>query len=160
MADQCYRHPQIETSLSCGRCGKAICINCVVQHPVGIRCPDCGKPTVIPMWEIGTGSYIRAISVALLLSIATLALIVVTHWYLGGALGYYISVSGMVGLGFLLGRAAHWATGGKRGRKLQWVVGTATLATGLVVAAIIGVGMLMLLATALATFLAVRSLEI
>ena len=160
MADQCYRHTQVETSLSCGRCGKAICINCVVQHPVGIRCPDCGKPTVIPMWEIGAGAYFRATSAALLLSIASLALIAWILWYIGGALGYYISVSVIVGLGFLVGRAVHWSTGGKRGRKLQWVAGTATVATGIIVAVITGINLSVLVATAVATFLAVRSLEI
>jgi hypothetical protein len=132
----------------------------VVYHPVGIRCPECGKPTVIPMWQISAGAYARAISTALLLSIASLILIVGIYWYIGDALGYYMSLSGIVGLGLLLGRTVHWSTGGKRGRKLQWVAGTTTVVVGLVAGFLIGIGTLTLLAIVVATFLAVRTLEI
>ena len=150
----------MSTSLSCGRCGKAICINCVVQHPVGIRCPECGKPTVIPMWQISAGAYARGISAALALSIASLLLVVGIYWYIGDALGYYMSLGVIVGLGFLLGRAVKRATGGKRGRKLQWVAGTGSVVAGLGAGLVIGIGTLTLLAIVVATYLAVRTLEI
>lgn len=112
------------------------------------------------MWHISAGAYARAISAALSLSIASLVLIVGIYWYSGGPLGYYMSLSGIVGFGFLLGRTVQWATGGKRGRKLQWVAGTATAVSGLVAGLLIGIGTLTLLAIVVATFLAVRTLEI
>ena len=87
----------------------------MVQHPVGIRCPECGKPTVIPMWQISAGAYARGISAALALSIASLLLVVGIYWYIGDALGYYMSLGVIVGLGFLLGRAVKRATGGSEG---------------------------------------------
>ena len=71
-----------------------------------------------------------------------------------------MSLSGIVGLGLLLGRTVHWSTGGKRGRKLQWVAGTTTVVVGLVAGFLIGIGTLTLLAIVVATFLAVRTLEI
>ncbi|MFM9873258.1 MAG: zinc-ribbon domain-containing protein [Fimbriimonadaceae bacterium] len=39
----CYRHPKETTNLSCGRCDKPVCTNCVVIGPAGPRCPDCAK---------------------------------------------------------------------------------------------------------------------
>ncbi len=43
----CARHPKEETSLTCGRCGKPICVRCVVHADVGIRCRECApaRPT-------------------------------------------------------------------------------------------------------------------
>lgn len=37
----CYRHPDRETWVSCGRCGKPLCPDCVKHGPVGVRCADC-----------------------------------------------------------------------------------------------------------------------
>ena len=34
---QCAAHPNVETELSCGKCGKAICARCLVHGPVGAR---------------------------------------------------------------------------------------------------------------------------
>ena len=38
---RCYRHPERETLLRCGRCERPICLACQVRHPVGVRCPEC-----------------------------------------------------------------------------------------------------------------------
>ncbi len=38
---RCYRHPDRETYISCQRCGKPICPDCMVQASVGFQCPDC-----------------------------------------------------------------------------------------------------------------------
>jgi hypothetical protein len=45
----CYRHPDRETLVRCGRCEKPICTACAMQGPVGFRCIDCGKPVRDPM---------------------------------------------------------------------------------------------------------------
>lgn len=42
----CYRHPRRPTRLSCGRCGKPVCTDCVKLGPAGPRCPDCAKSIV------------------------------------------------------------------------------------------------------------------
>ncbi|MDA0256830.1 MAG: rhomboid family intramembrane serine protease, partial [Chloroflexi bacterium] len=36
----CERHPETETELRCQRCDTPICPRCMVQTPVGFRCPD------------------------------------------------------------------------------------------------------------------------
>lgn len=38
---RCYRHHDRETYISCQRCGKPICPDCMVQASVGYQCPDC-----------------------------------------------------------------------------------------------------------------------
>ena len=38
---KCARHGDTETSLTCGRCETPICVRCLVQTDVGIRCRTC-----------------------------------------------------------------------------------------------------------------------
>src|SRR4051794_30564490 len=40
---RCVRHPQVETAISCSEGGDPICPDCMVQGPVGIKCPKCGR---------------------------------------------------------------------------------------------------------------------
>lgn len=39
----CYRHPDRETLLGCGSCERPICTSCLVETPVGMRCPECAR---------------------------------------------------------------------------------------------------------------------
>jgi len=41
--EHCYRHPQRETGVSCSNCGRPICHECMIEAPVGFRCPACVK---------------------------------------------------------------------------------------------------------------------
>lgn len=40
-APTCYRHPDRETWVSCGKCGKPLCPDCMMHGPVGVRCREC-----------------------------------------------------------------------------------------------------------------------
>jgi membrane associated rhomboid family serine protease len=41
VAPYCYRHPDRETHISCQRCGRPICPDCMRQAAVGFQCPSC-----------------------------------------------------------------------------------------------------------------------
>jgi hypothetical protein len=45
----CYRHPDRETWIRCGRCDRPICTSCAMQGPVGSRCKQCGKLAFDPL---------------------------------------------------------------------------------------------------------------
>ncbi|RKT16741.1 membrane associated rhomboid family serine protease [Streptomyces sp. 1114.5] len=40
-APGCYRHPQTPTGISCTRCERPICPQCMVAASVGFQCPEC-----------------------------------------------------------------------------------------------------------------------
>ncbi len=46
---RCYRHPERETWVRCGRCDQPICVRCAMQGPVGFRCRQCGRPARDPL---------------------------------------------------------------------------------------------------------------
>ena len=41
VAPTCYRHPDRPTLISCQRCGRPICPECMTAAPVGFHCPEC-----------------------------------------------------------------------------------------------------------------------
>ena len=62
---QCETHPTIETHLTCQKCGKAICFRCMVQTPVGYRCPDCARVRANPLLAMSGQQTARAVGAAL-----------------------------------------------------------------------------------------------
>jgi len=67
---KCATHPGVETNLTCGKCGKPICPKCMVQTPVGARCPECARLQRLPTFRVSTSYYLRAVGAGLGLGIA------------------------------------------------------------------------------------------
>ena len=160
MTGYCYKHSDTETALSCGHCSRPICVKCVVQHPVGIRCPECGRPTKIPQWDITPAYYARAIGAAAAISIAGVVVLVFLRTLPLGILGYYAALAALVGIGYLIGQGISRVVSGKRGRELQWVAGVAMGITAFVALPFIGFNFFALITVAAAVYLAVNQLRI
>ena len=163
----CYKHPDSETALTCGNCGRPICTRCVVQHPVGIRCAECARPTRIPTLDVTTSYYSRAIAAAVGISIAGIIGLIILAVLLRqtplGFVGGYLFWGALAGIGYLMGRGVSLAVNRKRGLGLQWIAGGATGATFVISTTLIGVGLSSLLgifALVAAIYLASRELRV
>ncbi|MEO5680366.1 MAG: rhomboid family intramembrane serine protease [Acidimicrobiales bacterium] len=55
----CYRHPKVGAPVTCTRCDRPICTDCMVSAPVGWQCPAClkGAPAVHRMHDIQGGAF-------------------------------------------------------------------------------------------------------
>lgn len=61
---RCYRHPDRETWVRCGRCDQPICSRCAMQGPVGFRCRQCGRPARDPLTSMRPAQLAIAAGVA------------------------------------------------------------------------------------------------
>ena len=54
----CYRHPKVPAPVTCNRCDRPICTDCMVSAPVGWQCPSClkGAPAVRRMRDVEGGA--------------------------------------------------------------------------------------------------------
>jgi hypothetical protein len=123
----CYWHPDLETGLSCSRCGKPICSQCMVQAPVGIRCKECGRAVRMPTYDVQPTYYARAIAVAAVVAIGGGILWAILNGLIG-AIPFVPALIG-VGMGYAAGELLSLAVNRKRSR------GLAGLAAGSVVVA-------------------------
>lgn len=161
----CYRHPDTETALRCGNCERPICVRCVVQHPVGIRCPECARPTKIPVLDVTPAYYARAVAAAMGICVAGVIGLFLVNALLTplGPVAYYLRWLALVGLGYLMGSGVNLAVSRKRSRGLQWIAGIAVVLVFLAVAPFLGLslnGLFGLLALGAAVYLAVIQLRV
>jgi hypothetical protein len=118
-ATHCARHPQVETVLTCGRCGTPICPRCLVQTPVGARCPDCANVRRLPTIDVGPVFVVRGLAGGLAAGAAVGAV-----WGYAvqgqrvGFLGFFLILVALAA-GWAIGEAVSLATNRKRGRSLQ-----------------------------------------
>lgn len=115
----CAAHPQVETNLRCGKCGKPICPKCMVQTPVGARCPECAQLRRPPQYTVAPGQYFIALGAALGLG-AGLGF----FWgFLSSFLPFvfYLNFLVFAGVGYSVGEVTGVAVNRKRGLGLQVV---------------------------------------
>jgi hypothetical protein len=115
----CVNHPDRETLLRCNKCGKPICPECAIRHPVGLRCRECAQLRRLPTYALSPRHYILALAAGLPSAIVGVVL--------GGIFSRFLAIPLIGGLviafavGLLTAEAISRATRYKRGVGLQVV---------------------------------------
>ena len=108
----CANHPNTPTALRCNKCGKPVCVKCIVRTPVGYRCKECVRGQQ-QIFETVVGSdYIIAAVIAAPLALLAGALVTSLQFF-------SIFLSPMVGMG--IAELVRVAISRRRGRYLNWV---------------------------------------
>ena len=118
-AATCHWHPTVPTRLSCSQCRRAICTDCMVQVPVGIRCRECGRAQPLPTFDVRPANYARAAIVAAVIGIAGVVLTVLLTLYIGG-LAFVVMP---LGIGYVTGEIISRVVNLKRSRGLMYIAG-------------------------------------
>jgi hypothetical protein len=105
---RCARHPNTETVLRCGRCETPICPRCMVDTPVGKRCPTCAQVKRFAML-LKPAELARAIAYGV--GVGAIGTVILTFIPLLGLIGY-------AALGFGVGEAVSVGANRKRVREL------------------------------------------
>lgn len=121
----CYWHPEVETGLSCSRCGKHICTQCMVQAPVGIRCRECGKAVRPPTFEVQPTYYARAMAVGAAVAVGGGLLWVLFNLIFRGI--PFLPSLAALGVGYAAGELISLSVNRKRGGGLAWIAGSAVV---------------------------------
>lgn len=123
----CYRHPERETWVRCGRCDQPICMKCAMEGPVGLRCKTCGKPSRDALASMR----VSQIVIAAVLALGGGAIV----GYAGTAIGYFGLVVAFFG-GGIIAEVIDRAIGIKRGPRI-----IAIAVPGIVVGGLVGVSL-------------------
>lgn len=156
---RCTNHPNVETDLRCGKCGKPICPKCMVQTPVGARCPDCAKLYKLPTYRVSTQYYLRAVGVGL-----GMAIVCGIIWgVVGGLVRFpFLNFILAAGAGYAIGEVISLSVNRKHGTGLAVIAGSALVVSYLVSIFFpwgLQFGLFGLLALALGIFVAVIRLR-
>jgi len=119
----CPRHPSISTRLRCSKCGTPICPRCMVETPVGFRCPPCAGLSGLSWSDVPTPLLLRA-------TLAGLAVALVVGWLWSRIPDWQFYLALLLGFG--VAEAMAWAARAQRGRALQ-TLGVLCVAVGLLV---------------------------
>jgi len=121
---KCAAHPNIETNLKCGKCGKPICPKCLVQSPVGARCPECARVNKLPTFRVSGSYYLRAIGAALATAVV-IGVVWGIAWSYLGFLAPFIGLVVFYATGYFISNMTGRAVNLKRGPWLALIGGLA-----------------------------------
>ena len=126
---RCATHPDVETNLRCGKCGKLICPKCLVQTPVGARCLDCARLHKLPTYHVSIQYYLRAIGSGLGVGIVC--------GFVWGALDEVVPLFSFnlllaPAVGYAVGEVVSLSVNRKRGTGLAIVAGVAVAVSYLI----------------------------
>lgn len=156
----CARHPQVETAITCGRCDTPICPRCLVQTPVGARCPVCANIRKLPTVDVSPVFVARGIAAA-----AVSGVLAGLAWgYLLGPVRFSLILVLVIALaaGYAVGEAVSRATNRKRSPVLESCAVGGVIVAYLVHNLVLGAGLLPqgdtygYIATALAAVFAIQ----
>jgi len=123
---RCAIHPNVETTLRCGKCGQPICPKCLVQTPVGARCPKCANVKKLPIFEVPKTFYIRALAAGL-----GIGAILGAVWYFIFEQSHvrfiYLDIIIGIAVGYAIGEIISLAVNRKRGRGLQIIAAVSVI---------------------------------
>jgi len=125
-ATYCVRHPTTETSISCGRCGDAVCHRCVLHAPGGQRCPDCAQSKPPPTFDVPLTFIARGLGAGLGIALLGGILVSVMINFINNSdlpdRVFFIATAALVALlGYLVGEGISLAVNRKRGKRLKIV---------------------------------------
>ena len=129
---RCAYHPNVETGLRCSKCGKPICPKCLVQTPVGARCPDCARLHRLPTYRVSTGYYLRAVGAGLGIAIVCGIVWGVVGRFLAHSFHFSFNLLLAPGVGYAIGEVVSLSVNRKRGTGLAIVGGIALVVSYLV----------------------------
>ena len=156
---KCAYHPNVETELRCSKCDKPICPKCMVQTPVGARCPECARLHKLPTFHITKKYYLRAIVTATGMAFACGAV-----WWVVTPFSYFNFLLA-AGFGYAIGEVISRSVNRKRGKGLALIGGVAVVVAYLVSIFppwgvwVGGIGLFGPLAVALGVWIAVNRLR-
>jgi hypothetical protein len=124
---KCSRHPQVETNLSCSKCGTPICPRCLVQTPVGARCPDCARLSSLPVYQVPATHYLRASGAGLVTAIVCGVAWAVISVFLAQLIHISFNLLLAPAAGYVIGEVISRSVNRKRGTGLAVIAGTAVV---------------------------------
>jgi hypothetical protein len=108
----CANHPNTPTALRCNKCGKPVCVKCIVRTPVGYRCRECVRGQQQVFETVVWSDYVVAAVIAA--PVALLAGALVT------SLAFFsIFLAPIVGM--VIAELVRLAVRRRRGHYLNWV---------------------------------------
>ncbi len=123
---KCDIHPQVDTVLTCSKCGRPICPRCLVQTPVGARCPQCAALKRLPIFQVKPKHYLVASAIGLGVAVA-FAMVWWAIWQVAsGNLGY-LALLIFVLMGYAIGELISLGVNRKRSPWLAAIAGSSTL---------------------------------
>ena len=141
----CRRHKNTSTNLYCARCEDPICPRCMENSPTGFRCPDCGKTSRLPTYDIPLSILLRAFLVTISSGLVSGVLLYGIYRSLGNIgipmnIRFYILL-GMIGIsGLIVGEAISLTCNRKKGRSLRVISMVGVTFSIIVISILAGLG--------------------
>ncbi len=120
----CATHPNVQTSLRCGKCEKPICPRCMVMTPVGARCKQCADVRRLPTYRLSAVDYLKGAGTALGMGIGVGLVWGLIEWMIPI---YFVSLFLAAGAGWLIAEVVGRSVNKKRGTWLSILAGLAVL---------------------------------